>query len=124
MQPFRATIDLTDEDDYQSIMITLENESVEIIYNAGILIDLTVNDWMPFIDDNHNMHELRLKDGYGSHCDNGYVGIRKMSRDKICFNLDTATGGEISMYCPVEQCRDAFNTIIEFYGTFKRRDDL
>ena len=105
-----------DDDIY--ITITLTFNVIKITYSADKLINIPHTKWLDLL--NINGKSLRLNDGYGSHCDNGDVSITNYD-GKLCFNVDTATGGEISVTLPVEDCREAITKISDTIALLQKK---
>lgn len=105
---------VTENDDmYTDINITLKYEYVTFDYSSSVLESIKKEDWTKLIS--QDGFELKLRDSYGSHCDNGCVTIKNLNNDFLLFCNDTATGGDISVEIPINKCRNAIEEIASKY---------
>lgn len=58
---------------------------------------------------------IDLADSYGSHCDNGEVTITNINNVFLLFVNDSATGGEIRVEIPINECKNAILEIANKY---------
>lgn len=97
------------------IILTFKIRELSFIFNASTLEKVY---WSEFLTKDIHIISDQLTDKYGSHCDNGFVIIRK-ENNKLYFEADSAIGFGYKFNIPFEEAKEELQKLVDWYIEIK-----